>query len=124
MKRATLTSTDHGVDGPLHLSYADPFEKGLGDVFQAAEEVGMGTNPDVNSGNPIGMGMGAGCMYKGARTTASSYLDDAPPNLTIVLNSPSAKVIMDGKKAIGVKTIGGQEYYARRDVILSAGVRT
>jgi hypothetical protein len=33
---------DHGTDGPLHLSYADPWERGLTDVFQAAEEVGLG----------------------------------------------------------------------------------
>jgi len=45
---------DHGTVGPLHLSYADPWEKGLTDVFQAAEELGLGVNPDVNSGNPIG----------------------------------------------------------------------
>lgn len=44
---------DHGTSGPLHLSYADPFEKGLTDVFQAAEELGLGVNSDVNSGNPL-----------------------------------------------------------------------
>jgi len=31
--------------------------------------------------------------------------------------------LMDGKKAIGVRTIGGKEYFANRDVLLSAGVR-
>lgn len=88
----------------------------------AAEEVGWGTNKDVNSGNPIGMGMGASCMYKGARTTASVYLEGAPENFTIVTNSPSAKVLLEGKKAVGVKTIEGKEYRAKKDVILSAGV--
>jgi hypothetical protein len=33
---------DQGTDGPLHLSYADPWERGLTDVFQEAEEVGLG----------------------------------------------------------------------------------
>jgi hypothetical protein len=69
------------------------------------------------------MGMGAGCMYHGARTTSSAYLVDAPDNLTIITDSPGAKVLMDGKKAIGVRTIGGKEYFASRDVLLSAGVR-
>lgn len=113
---------DHGVDGSLDLSYAEVWEKGLTDVFIAAEEIGLGTNPDVNSGNPIGMGMGAGCMYQGARTTSSSYLKNAPSNLTIVLDSPSAKVLFGGKKATGVETISGKKYYAKKDVILSAGV--
>ncbi|EHL00909.1 putative Choline dehydrogenase [Glarea lozoyensis 74030] len=38
---------DHGTSGPLHLSYADPWEKGLENVFIAAEEVGMPLNKDV-----------------------------------------------------------------------------
>ncbi|KAE8443347.1 hypothetical protein EG329_001990 [Mollisiaceae sp. DMI_Dod_QoI] len=112
---------DHGTDGPLHLSYADPWEKGLTDVFKAAEEVGMGVNPDVNSGNPIGMGMGAGCVYGGERTTAASYLKDAPSNLTIMVNSPAAKVLFSGDKATGIRTIDGRDFYARHDVILSLG---
>lgn len=89
----------------------------------AAEEVGLGINKDVNSGNPIGMGMGASCLYKGARTTATAYLKDAPQNLTVVTDAPGAKVLMDGKKAIGVKTIDGRKYYAKKEVVLSAGVR-
>ena len=90
-------------------------------MFIAAEEVGMGVNPDVNSGNPIGMGMGAACMYQGARTTAASYLKNAPSNLTVAVNSTVANVLLDGKKAKGIKTIDGKEYFAKRDVILSGG---
>jgi choline dehydrogenase-like flavoprotein len=103
------------------LSYATKFEKGLEDVFIAAEEVGMGVNPDVNSGNPIGMGMGAACMYQGARTTAAAYLENAPSNLTVAVNSTVAKVILSGKKAKGIKTIDSKEYHAKKDVILSGG---
>ncbi|PMD17612.1 GMC oxidoreductase [Hyaloscypha hepaticicola] len=93
---------DHGTSGPLHLSYADPFEKGLTDVFQAAEELGLGVNS--------GMGLGAACMYEGSRTTASAYLENAPPNLTIRVNSPVARVLMSGNKALGVRTIAGNDF--------------
>lgn len=82
----------------------------------------MGVNPDVNSGNPIGMGMGAGCMYDGERTTAADYLNNAPSNLTIMVNSPAAKVLFSGEKATGIKTIDGREFHARHDVVLSLGV--
>lgn len=82
----------------------------------------MGTNPDVNSGNPIGMGLGATCAYKGERTTASSYLRDAPSNLTFALNTTVAKVLINGNKAAGIKTIEGKEFFAKKDVILSGGV--
>ncbi|RDW71960.1 hypothetical protein BP5796_07994 [Coleophoma crateriformis] len=112
---------DHGTDGPLHLSYAPVWEKGIHHVYEAAEEVGMGTNPDVNSGNPIGMGMGIFTMYKGDRTTASCYLNGAPSNLSVLTNSPIAKVLLDGKRAMGVRTIDGQEFYASNEIILSGG---
>lgn len=60
-------------------------------------------------------------MYKGSRTTASAYLEDAPSNLTIMTNSPVAKVLLSGKKPTGIKTIDGQEFHSKRDVILSGG---
>jgi choline dehydrogenase-like flavoprotein len=116
-----LNMIDHGTNGKLHLSYASKWEKGLEDVFQAAEQVGLGVNPDVNSGNPIGMGIGAACMYQGSRTTAAAYLEDAPSNLTIITNASVAKVLVTGKKATGIKTIDGREFTATKDVILSGG---
>ncbi|CZT48059.1 related to alcohol oxidase [Rhynchosporium secalis] len=112
---------NHGTTGPLNLSYADIWEKGLSDVFVAAEEVGLTVNPDINSGNPIGMGMGATCAYKGERTTASSYLQLAPSNLEFALNTIVAKVLLDGKKATGIKTVEGKEFFAKKDIILSGG---
>ncbi|KUJ20239.1 glucose-methanol-choline oxidoreductase-like protein [Mollisia scopiformis] len=112
---------DHGTTGPIHLSYADPWEKGMADVFEAAQEVGMDVNLDVNSGNPIGMGMGAGCVYDGERTTAADYLKNAPPNLNIMVNSPAAEIIFSGNRATGIRTIDGRAFSARYDVILSLG---
>jgi choline dehydrogenase-like flavoprotein len=69
----------------------------------------------------IGMGMGATCMYQGSRTTASAYLENAPPNLTVKVNSPVARVLMSGSRATGVRTIEGSDFYAKYDVILSGG---
>jgi choline dehydrogenase-like flavoprotein len=60
-------------------------------------------------------------MYQGSRTTASAYLENAPPNLTIKVNSPVAKVLMSGRKATGVRTIAGGDFYAKYDIILSCG---
>lgn len=91
------------------------------DVFVAANEVGLGVNPDVNSGNPIGMGIGSACVYRGERTTASAYLENAPSNLTIRTNSSAAKLITSGKKVIGVKLIDGATFHAKRDVVVSCG---
>lgn len=93
------------------------------DVFQAAEQVGFGINPDVNSGNPIGMGIGTVCIHKGVRVTSSSaYLPkNPPPNLTVVTDAHVEKVILDGQAAVAVQTIDGRRYNARREVIISGG---
>jgi choline dehydrogenase-like flavoprotein len=48
-------------------------------------------------------------------------VENAPPNLTIILNSPAAKILISDAKATGVKTIDGRDFYANRDVILSGG---
>lgn len=81
----------------------------------------MGNNLDVNSGNPIGMGMGAACLYKGARTTAYAYLEGVSTNLEIVTDAPIAKIILDDKTAKGVRTIDGRDFLASKEVIISSG---
>lgn len=92
------------------------------DVFQAAEQVGFGINPDVNSGNPIGLGVGTICIYQGARITSSTaYLKNPPGNLTIVCNAHVEKVVLDGKVAVAVQTVDGRRYDARKEVIISGG---
>lgn len=61
-------------------------------------------------------------MYKGARTTATAFLENAPSNLTIKTDSPIAKVVLSSSKtASGVETIDGHSYQAKREVVLSAG---
>lgn len=115
---------DHGTSGPLHLSYAPVWEKDIADVFEAAKETGLEVNPDVNSGNPMGMGLGSATLYHGERTTASgAYLSDPPLNLTIKVNAPVARVLFDndGETVIGVQTIAGETFHASKDVIISGG---
>ncbi|PQE17554.1 hypothetical protein CJF30_00009567 [Rutstroemia sp. NJR-2017a BBW] len=120
---------DHGTTGPLPLSYAPTWEKNLPDVFRAAQQTSLPLNPDINSGNPIGMGMGASTMYSGLRTTAQSYLSIAGPNFHLQTNSPVARIIFSPPsedpnqkpKAIGVTTISGTSYFSKSSIILSAG---
>ena len=65
--------------------------------------------------------MGAACMHDGVRTTAASYLEHPPSNLTMKVHSPVAKILMSGSRATGVSTIAGNKFYAKFDVILSGG---
>lgn len=117
-----MKSIEHGTGGAVHLSYQEEWLPTTRDVFKAAEEVGLGANSDVNNGNPIGMGIGPVCIYNGIRVTSSSaYLSDARSNLTIVTDAQIAKIILDGKVAVGVQTVDGRRFAARKEVIISAG---
>jgi choline dehydrogenase-like flavoprotein len=106
---------DHGTQGPLALTYGDTWLPDVGDIFTAAAQIGHHVNP-------IGMGMGSVCIANNMRgTSASAYLSHPPANLKIVVNAPVARVLFDGKRAVGVETIDGQRFTARKEVILSAG---
>jgi choline dehydrogenase-like flavoprotein len=95
----------------------------VGDIFIAAAQAGLPLNKDVNSGNPIGMGMGTVSITPdGLRlTAASAYLRHAPANLTIVEDTLVSRVIFENKRAVGVETVSGRTYKAKCEVILSGG---
>ncbi|KAE9368323.1 GMC oxidoreductase [Stipitochalara longipes BDJ] len=113
---------DHGNEGKLHLTYGSSWVSNVGDIFVAAEQSGFGTNTDTNSGDPIGMGMGSVCIYKGQRLTASSaYLSSPPPNITILPHASVAKILIKGKIATGVELVSSRRFLARKEVIVCGG---
>jgi choline dehydrogenase-like flavoprotein len=60
-------------------------------------------NVDLNSGNPIGFGMSPTTAYNGLRITSSSaYLQNIPPNLTIMTSLEVVKILFKNKKATGI----------------------
>ena len=101
-KYVDLTQAEHGSDGPLAISLPDTWERGLSDVLEAAQKSGVELNSDINSGNPIGIGIVPSTARNGMRATAASFLKDPPSNLTVVGNSLVTKILLEGKKAIGV----------------------
>lgn len=108
--------------GPLHITYGSSWVSDLEDIYVAAEQSGLGTNADVNSGNPLGMGMGTVCIHNGRWLTASTaYLSQPPTNLTILPNSGVTKILFDGKRAIGVQTLDGREFSAKKEITVSGG---
>jgi len=122
MPKLTEGALDHSTSGVVDLTYGGPWVPDVGNIFTAAEQVGMPTNKDINSGDPIGLGMGSVNCYKGRRVTAhSAYLQDCPSNLTIVTGALAANIILDGKVAKGIKTVDGRSFYARSEVIISGG---
>jgi choline dehydrogenase-like flavoprotein len=115
-------SEEHSTSGNVDLTYGDTWIPDIEDIFVAAEQSGHHINRDVNNGDPIGMGMGSVCIAKGIRaTSASAYLSKPPSNLKILPNVPVARIVFDGKRAIGVQTVEGRKLLARKEVIISGG---
>jgi choline dehydrogenase-like flavoprotein len=112
---------DHGHDGPLKIGFPPVWEKSLIDILEICDAAGYPSNPDVNTGNPIGVSIYPNTAYKGLRTTAADLLVDAPTNLQVLTDAQVAKVVFDGHTAVGISTVDGKMLFATNEVILSAG---
>lgn len=116
-----------GRNGPLKVS--ESLEAGpLYDaIMTGAEQVGIARPKDYNAGSQDGISMSQTTIRKGRRmSTAYCYLDPARsrPNLTIQANALTERLLLEGKKCVGVRyTVNGQvrEAKANREVVVSAG---
>ena len=109
------------------LNYAHP----LCETFMdGAAEIGIPRNPDYNGVQQEGISYVQRTAYKGRRmSTARAFLKPAKSrsNLTLRTNAHATRLLLDGKKAVGVAYArGGQggstvEVRASREVILSGG---
>src|SRR5882724_11848111 len=116
-----------GKGGPLNVAdMCDTHE--LCDAFiDAAAANGFPKNKDYNNGDQEGFGYYQVTMKNGKRqSTARAFLDPARgrPNLTVETDALVAKVLLEGKRAVGVAySVHGQAREARvgREVIVSCG---
>ena len=97
-----MSKSEHGQNGPIHISYPQSLERGLTATLDAVYEKGIQMNTDLNSGDTIGVGVVASTANNGIRSTAASYLLDPPKNLTVVGDSPVTKILIEDKRAVGV----------------------
>ena len=107
-KYANSVASDHGNSGSLRVGYAEDWERDLSLSLDAFEAAGHKLNLDHNSGNPPGMAATINSASKGKRTTAVDLLSGAPDNLVVVTDSPVQRILLQGKKAVGVETQGKQ----------------
>ena len=114
--------SDHSTTGSVPLTYGESWLHNVGDIFVAAEQSGLPTNKDVNSGNPMGMGMGSVCISRGQRvTSAIAYLTDPPANLTILTHASVGRLLFTDKRAVGVETVDGRRFDLGKEVVISGG---
>ena len=117
----------HGTGGPLSVSdlrYKNP----LSHMFiDAAGQLGLPTNDDFNGESQEGVGFYQVTQRDGRRcSAAAAYLAPAMGrrNLAVVTGAQVEKIVIDGKRAVGVQYHDGDRQVtlsADREVLLSAG---
>ena len=118
-RQGNLTVTDLGVTHPL----CEAFIKG-------AAEIGIPRNRDYNGERQEGISYVQRTAHKGRRmSTARAFLDPARSraNLTIRTGAHAMGLLLEGRRAVGVRYARGgrggavMEVRARREVIVSGG---
>lgn len=117
----------HGADGPLTVS-GIPGRHELVDAFlQAAQDIGIARNDDLNGASAEGAGALQLTVRNGRRcSTAVAYLQPARtrPNLRVITDAHVCTIGFDGLRANGlIYRRHGEEHRvrARREVVLCAG---
>ncbi|WP_444893864.1 choline dehydrogenase [Microbulbifer sp. TRSA001] len=117
-----------GDEGPLGVNNGNEMANPLyGAFIEAGKEAGYDYTADYNGEQQEGFGPMHMTVKDGKRwSTANAYLKPAMqrPNLTVLTHATVHKVILEGKRAVGIKLERkGKilEFKARQEVILSAG---
>lgn len=122
MRKYVSPGTEHSSTGAVNISYGGPWPQDIGVIFEAAEQIGMLTNTDLNDGEPLGLGLGSLNIFNGKRSTAAtSYLPQCSSNLTIVSGAHASKIVILEGKVVAVQIVDGRTFRARNETILSGG---
>lgn len=118
----------HGAHGPMPIRRASEAELVPIDhaFITACRNAGFPNDPDMNGPESIGVGLLPTNNAGGIRmNTALAYLDPAAerPNLTVRGNAQVLRILLDGKRAIGLEVeIDGQvSPLFAGEIVLSAG---
>ena len=117
-----------GNEGPLATCNGNEMKNPLYSAFiKAGEEAGYGATADYNGYRQEGFGPMHMTVKDGVRwSTANAYLKPVlkRPNLKVISNALTKRIVMEGKKATGIEIeVGGQTqiHKAATEVILSSG---
>ena len=117
----------HGSGGPLNVAKARHMNPLMDAFVEAAQQAGYHRTADFNGAQQEGVGYYDVMQKDGQRcSNAKGFLTPAlgRPNLKVITDAHAAKVLFEGKRAVGVRYLrGGKtvEAKASHEVILSAG---
>ena len=116
----------HGNAGPLNVAPPRSINPMTEVYLEAAQQAGYALTADFNGARQNGFGYYTFTQKGGERQTAeAAYLDPIRhrPNVTVLTDTQATRVLMDGKRAVGVAwERNGETGSTRgREIILSAG---
>ncbi len=114
-----------GTGGPLNVTWLRS-PSPLNDAFyRACEDQGIPRTPDYNGAEQFGYSPAQVTQKGGERWNAArAYLDRQRSNLTVITGAHANRVILEGRRAVGVEYGRGSQTLqirARHEVILSGG---
>jgi choline dehydrogenase-like flavoprotein len=114
----------HGAGGPLGVSDPRSSLPICEAFFEAAGQLGIPRNLDMNGASQDGVGYYQ-LTQKNVRrsSTVTGYLKPAMEraNLTVKLKAFTHRLLIEGRRVVGVELRGGEKIYAEREVILTSG---
>lgn len=116
----------HGMSGPMNIAQPRNINPMTEAFLNAAQQAGYDLTADFNGARQNGFGYYTFTQKKGERQTAEgAYLDPVRhrPNLTILAGRRVTRVLMEGKRAVGVawENDSGHGEVRADEVILAAG---
>jgi len=112
----------HGVDGPLKTELSANYATLERAFIDAAVAAGHRRLDDFNGPQRTGVARTDSTVHRGVRqSSAIAYLDKPPANLTILTCRHIARIVLEGRRAVGLETVAGERIRARREVIVSQG---
>ncbi|KAJ6037173.1 glucose-methanol-choline oxidoreductase [Penicillium herquei] len=122
---------DHGTSGPLKIGFGDEMVPGIETFVEACLENGIPLCQDINSGNPVGVGLAQFNVRNGERYYAANAWLNEPArkslrNLTIVTETEcdllhSRNGIVNGVELYHRPTGENFNVYCRKETVLCAG---
>lgn len=118
----------HATGGPMGVSFPTKNPNRLCEAFNSSmAALGYEELEDFNVPDADGYGYRQGTIWNGRRvSTASAYLRPAMSraNLTVLTNTRTRHIVLDGKRAVGVEIQTGdgiERLRAHKEIVLSAG---
>ena len=117
----------HGTGGPLNVMDLRSPNAIAAAFVDAAVQAGHRRNPDFNGASQEGFGMYQVTHRNGERLSAAkAYLAPhlARPNLRVITDAHTTRILMEGRRATGVEYRHGgtlHQLRAAREVLVSAG---